>query len=244
MIDLIKTLVETLTQVIPKIHEMRADRRKREIGAALFTLYVRLNETMIAADDIIDSLEVYAKRMHRHLDYGDDAYALTGGKWIAGKVRNQLTNFERLGALLHNHKVMLQIIDTDSYNKLIPLLDYKFGALTYLSRIMRSGSVQLSINEDDLRRLMDSGDDQSALHRIMIDLEPSWREAELSTTSEWGQETYEKVAAYLQEREPRKQLSEIRAALASLREALVSNFSLSDVLLEVGDRHMERPGWM
>jgi len=77
-----------------------ADKRRREIGAELFILYVRLNEAMLTADDIITSLESYTWRTHRHLCSGDDAYALTAGSWIAGKI----------DGLFHDRKVILQII--------------------------------------------------------------------------------------------------------------------------------------
>lgn len=239
MIDLIKTLVDTLTQIIPRISEMRTDKRRQEIGAGLFILYVRMNETLLVADDIIASLETYAERMRRHLNSGDDAYALTAGSWIINKIEHQITNFERIDELLHDKRALLQIIDAESYNRLFPLLDHKFGAISYLLRIMRSGSLPLSLSSEDWATMMSVGRNQSALHRVMHDLRPCWRENELSTTTEWEREVYDKVVAYLQEREPRKQITEIRAALSSLREALERNFSITDILPEVGDRRME-----
>jgi hypothetical protein len=43
-----------------------------ELGAELFLLYAQLNETMRCAEDIVQSLRVYANRMARHLEHGDD----------------------------------------------------------------------------------------------------------------------------------------------------------------------------
>jgi hypothetical protein len=243
MIDLIKTLVEALAQAIPQFREMRVDKRKREIAAQLFLLYVRLNEAMLAADDIISSLEMYVYRMGRHLAHGDDAYALTAGRWVASKVQHQVTNLERIDQLLHDRKIILQILDSDSYNRLFPLLDHKFGALTYLLRVMREGSLPLSLSKEDWETLMDVGRDQSTLHHVMIDLHPGWRQGTVSTATEWGQETYERVVAYLQGRQPREQIAEMRAVLSSLREVLERNFSIADVLVEVGDKRLDGYGW-
>jgi hypothetical protein len=240
MLDLIKTIVEALTQVIPRIGEMKVDRRRREIGAGLFILYVRLNEAMLVADDIISSLEVYVERMGSHLHSGGDPYALTAGEWIVNKIEHQVTNFERIHELLlYGNRELLQIIDSDSYNRLFPLLERKFGALNYLLRIMRSGSLPLSFSREDWEAIMDVGHDQAALHRVMRDVGPHLREDSLPTTTEWQQEIYGKVVAYLQEREPRNQITEMRAALSSLREALERNFSIADILPVVGDRRME-----
>jgi len=235
MIELIKALVEVMTQVIPRIKTVRTDKKKRELGAMLFLLYVRLNEAMLAGEGIIRSLEVYIERMRRHLDYGDDAYALTGGHWIAQKVRHQITNFERLRELLYDQRVFLQIIDSDSYNHLVPLLDRKFGALSELLDIMRSGSLPLAPTKNDLDAVIDVGDDQLTLHEVMIELEPRWLAEALPTNAEWGAEIFSRINLYLQTREPRKQLAEIRTLLAAIREALESYFSITDVLLEVGD---------
>jgi hypothetical protein len=245
MIDLIKTFVVTFTQAIPRIQKIKTNQERRKLGTALFILYVRLNEATLAAHSIIGSLEVYVARMRKHLDHGNDVYALTAGHWIAGEVQHQITNFERLHELLYTNKELLQIVDAQSYNHLMPLLDRKFGALMTLLQIMGSGSLPLSPSAGDLEILAQFGrGDQSALGRAMRDLDPQWRENSLSITMQWGEEVYDKVVAYLQDRDPRQQLAEIEASLSSLREALVSNFSLADILLEVGDTRSESLYWL
>ena len=89
MIELFKLIVEAVTKAIPNISTMRRDKELREIGSDLFLLYVRLNETLICAEEIVNSMEMYVQRMTKHLQQGDDEYALTGGEWIAYKVEQQ-----------------------------------------------------------------------------------------------------------------------------------------------------------
>ncbi|HET9899099.1 MAG TPA: hypothetical protein VFQ44_29595 [Streptosporangiaceae bacterium] len=215
MIDLIKTLVETLAQILPRIGSVRSDKRRRELGVTLFMLYVRLNETMLTAESIVDSLETYTVTMQRHTEDGDYPYALRAGRWIADKITSQVVNLERLGGLLASQAAVLQIIDADAYNKLVPLLETKFGALAQLLSIMRRGALPLDLTPGP---------------------HGSWNSTTLRTSITWGDEIYDQVVSYLTERAPREQIAGIRAALAAMREALERHFSISDVLLEVGDR--------
>lgn len=242
MIELVKALVDTVAKALPSISAMRKDKRSRELGAGLFMLYVRLNEMTLIAEDIIGCLETYAERMQRHLDHGDDPHALTGGSWISEKIDVQVVNLDRVARLLWDRGQVLQIMDTDSYNQLILLIDWKSGALRRLLDIMRSGALPLPSQEDlqaamgpDTGRRAHSVEHQNLMHEV---LEPQWKKTALPTGASWGSEIYPQVLHYLQERKPREQLDEIRAALAAMRTVLDRHFSIADILLEVGDERL------
>lgn len=238
MIDLIKVIVQTLAQVVPQLRGIKNDKRKRELGATLFILYVRLNEATLAGESIIYGLEGYVRGMERYREKPDRRYLLRGGYWVAQKVQHQITNFERLDELIRESDVVLQIIDADSFNNLRFLLERKFGALLMLSRIMGSGSLPLLPHADeDLRLLMELGDDQRVLAMTWEGIR-SRDGNTIPIKSDWEEEAYEQIVSYLQERNPREQLAQIRASLSSLRKALEDNFSISDILLEVEDRRM------
>ena len=51
-----------------------------------------------------------------------------------------------------------------------------------------------------------------------------------------NREFREAVETYLAKRDPRQKLVEIRASLENIRSALADTFTLSGILLEVGDR--------
>lgn len=243
MVELIRALVEALTQGLPGIRGIHQEKRRRKLGAELFMLYVRLNEAMLTADKIVRSLETYAQRMSGHLEHGNDRYALTAGNWIAGDVQKQIVNLTRISGLMSERGAALQIINPEAYNLLHPLLSGKFNALRVLLDIMRSGALPLAPTQEDIARAMDSShlaryDRQHQMMVLMQELSPQWRDTALATSSEWGPSTYDYVVHYLQERKPREQLSEIRNALEMLRTALEENFTITDVLLEVGDSRM------
>ncbi|WP_326577016.1 hypothetical protein OG539_12895 [Actinacidiphila glaucinigra] len=243
MVEWVRTLVEALAQGLPGLRAMREENRRRKLRAELFILHVRLNEAMPEAEGIVRSLEVYRERMGRHLEHGDDAYALTAGGWVARGVQRQIVNLTRISGLMSDHGVALQIIDPDAYNRLQPLLSGKCNALQLLLAIMRSGALPLAPTQEDLTRAMDVGhprsrDGQDRMMANLREFSPRWHDTALPTSSEWGPTTYECVVRYLRERRPREQLAEIRAASAALRSALEEHFTISDVLLEVGDERM------
>ncbi|MFS4107228.1 hypothetical protein [Streptomyces sp. PD-S100-1] len=240
MVELIRVLVEALTQGLPGLHGIHRAKRHRKLGAELFMLYVRLNEAMLAADEIVRSLETYTQRMSGHLAHGDDRYALTAGNWIAGNVQKQIVNLTRISALMSERGAALQIINPDAYNQLHPLLSGKSNALRVLLDIMRSGALPLAPTQEDIARAMDSShlagfDGHRHMMVLMRELSPQWRDTALPTSSEWGPSTYDCVVQYLQERRPREQLTEMREALEGLRAALEEHFTIADVLLEAGN---------
>jgi hypothetical protein len=55
----------------------------------------------------------------------------------------------------------------------------------------------------------------------------------------WNQEIYEQVKLYLEVRNPRAQLKDIKAALESIHAALERTFSIKDILLRVGDERFD-----
>ncbi|WP_353942162.1 hypothetical protein ABII15_11290 [Streptomyces sp. HUAS MG91] len=243
MVELIRTLVEALTQGLPGLRGIQQEKRRRKLGAELFILYVRLNEAMLAADHIVRSLEIYVQRMGSHIARGDDRYALTAGNWIVGDVQKQIVNLTRISGLMTERGAALQIINPDAYNALHPLLSGKFNGLRVLLEIMRSGALPLGPTQEDIARATDFRDPaprgrQHHMMSLMHELSPQWRESALTTSSEWGPSTYECVVQYLQERKPREQLTEIRTALEMLRAALEEHFTITDVLLEVGDSRL------
>jgi hypothetical protein len=52
----------------------------------------------------------------------------------------------------------------------------------------------------------------------------------------WGAEIYDQIKLYLEVRNPRAQLDEIRNNLENIREAIERNFTIKDILLRVGDQ--------
>lgn len=90
----------SLTQGLPRIKTVREEKRRRALGAELFLLYVRLNELLVAGDDIISQLERYVRYPGPGVGNGDDAYFHSPGPGIAKKLARQQVSLSRTVDLL------------------------------------------------------------------------------------------------------------------------------------------------
>jgi hypothetical protein len=55
-------------------------------------------------------------------------------------------------------------------------------------------------------------------------------------------EAYDGLVVYLRDRRPREQLAQLRSQLEQLRAVLLAEFTVQDLLLEVGSKSFDRPG--
>ncbi|GGJ64833.1 hypothetical protein [Streptomyces brasiliensis] len=243
MLEIIRTLIEALANGFPGIRSMREDKRHRQLGAELFLLYARMNQLMLTAEDIVRYLEEYA---------ASTAHRPTGelpehDRRLRPLVERQREDLLDVRHLLDERSAVVQIIEPEAYNRLAPLLGLKQGALDTLCRIMYGGDLPLGPSQAEIdawtAALPPRRDDPSrsslfglvAADRLVERSARRWREDALPRGS-WGRDVHARVVHYLAERQPRGQLTEIRSALTLLRSTLLENFTLADVLLEVGDR--------
>jgi hypothetical protein len=241
MLEIVKVILEVVGKALnpSEITKMRKEKKLRELGADLFLLYTHLNEILITGEEIIRSLEGYVSRMERHLTQGDDAYALTAGSWVKNKIVEQSFSLRKFGRTAERFANEMQILDADAYRKLQPLISDKMNVLWGLISVMDGGYLpMLGPTEADLLMLAEQkkedphGSTFGKLSRIGHDL----RVSSISSKVDWDENIYKQIKEYLLTREPRKQLEEIRIVLQQIRASLEGNFSLQDVLLEVGDR--------
>jgi hypothetical protein len=245
MLEIIKMLVDGLTKAIPAIAKSRDKKKVKDTGALLFLVYIRLNEIIVTAESIIRSLEVYVERMEHHLATGEDAYALTAGSWISEKIERQQVNLVRAARLMCNSRGSLIMMDADSYIALMPLLDRKAGALWKLSGKMHSGTLVLSLSEEQVEFLRGEMEHPSRgldfQRKGMRLLSNASGSRFVNSGDEWGEEVYTLVKEYLEERNPRVELASIRESVGALRTALLAQFSMDDILLTVGDERFDLP---
>lgn len=247
VIEIIRTLIETLANGFPGIAGMREDKRRRQLGAELFLLYANINQLMLTAEDIIQHLEQYAACTERDLNDGSEEEVLEHSRRVTPLVERQRDDLLYVRLLLDSRSAVVQIIEPDAYNRLVPLLGLKQGALDTLSMIMYMGDLPLDPSQAEIdawmARLPPLGESRTrgatrsliAVDRLIRDSGRRWRENVVPRTS-WGQDVHARIVQYLDERQPRRQLEEIRSALALLRSTLLENFTIADVLLEVGER--------
>ncbi|MEU2867172.1 hypothetical protein ACIQWL_55795 [Streptomyces mirabilis] len=247
MIEIIKTLIEALANGFPGIRGMREDKRRRQLGAELFLLYAQMNQLMVTAEDIVQHLEDYAASMGRYMNEGTEGRGPEYGRRVRHLVDRQRDDLLHVRLLLDSRSAVVQIIEPEAYNRLVPLLGLKQGALDTLHGIMYMGDLPLDPSQAEIdawvTRLPPLGEGQArdasqslrAADRLLWDAGRRWRENALPHDS-WGRDVHARVVQYLDERQPRRQLEEIRSSLSLLRSTLLENFTIADVLLEVGEK--------
>jgi len=241
MLEIVKVILEVLGKALnpSEISKMQKEKKLRKLGTELFLLYTHLNEILLTGEEIIHSLEVYVSRMERHLTQGNDAYALTAGSWIDDKVVKQCISLGKFGRSVQRFTKELQVLDADSYRKLQPLLSGKMNALDSLLKVMGRGYLPvLGPSESDLRMLSEQSEDTynfTHFEKLQV-IARETQQGAISYSVDWDENIYKQIKKYLSTREPHERLEEIRNVLQQIKTVLESNFSLQDILLEIGDR--------
>lgn len=245
MIELIKLIVDIASKAISSLGKRRDDRQMGEIGSELFLFYIQVNEALLIVSDIVSSLEIYVERMSDHLATGKDPYALTGGHWIKYKAQVQRANLARIGETVQRWGPELQIIDGKAFAQIAPLLRGKSNALDVLLNALSRDRLPISAGWEQLLALTtgeDTSDRREMRRQIAIKVEnfsQSVNDATIPLDTPWDQEIYEQIKLYLELRNPRAQLNEIKDALESIHAALERTFSIKDILLRVGDKRFD-----
>jgi hypothetical protein len=243
MFEILKLFVETIRAALPAIATARKEKRLSRLGGALFLFYVKGNETVAIGNRIFDLLENYVDRIENGSEYVN-AHA---GDWIAGMlqplINRQYQNLRDLDAAMGDLEVELQIVDGPGYNSLRALYGRKVTAIGRLQSALGSGALPLGPTEADLQdltilRLQGEDFDWSEVKgprgltaREIIN---PIRAGAIQTSRPFTINDYEAITKWLASREWRSELQAIESALGDLREALLANFSLRDILLSVG----------
>lgn len=244
MIEFLQPLLDAVTKAVPAMSAKREREESARLGTELFLVYVQLNEALVLAEEIILALETYTERMSEHLRTGGDKYALTAGSWVSDKVEQQLRNLVGVRDRLARWRFEFQVLDGTATNELRFQLDIKHSALRALAAAIDSGRVPLRqagvLIDDGGSITVPPGGRPSDLGPVCTRLHGELMADSLAMDAPWGPEALARVQDYLAGGLPRQRLDAIRASMEQIRAALEANFTLSDVLLRVGDRRAGR----
>ncbi|MGA7704404.1 MAG: hypothetical protein WB998_05855 [Solirubrobacteraceae bacterium] len=237
MLELITTLVDVITRVLPAITRTNSSKRKRELGSDLFVLYVQLNEIYIAGQLIIGQIEKYVPRMTECDDPAEYSFFLD---WLRSKLQAQSGNLARVGVTMEHFAIELQVVDPDAYADLIILLYGKVTALDALMIGLERGILPLGSTKRDFETFLNDvrpGNPYRNTDRKLelIDLMYS---VQLDTTGKFTHHVPELLTQYLAAGKPAAQLEAIHDALAQMRKSLLTCFTLEEIILDVGDHRL------
>jgi hypothetical protein len=251
MFELIKAVIEPVIKAVsvPDILVRRDRVKLREIGAELYVFYTSVNEIVVLGDHIVGEIESGVRWMSRKVAEGKhEDHLLTHLPFWLGQQRVSILKasqtIKRLG-------LELQVIDRLSYAALVPLLHGKGSIVSGLiESCAEENAVLQTYEEQVLLREMDKCRDL-AEQRSEVELRHLYRMEPQERQIEIGQKAQRTVLAgldyipakrvgefesYLQNEKPREYLAAISTALEGLRVQLEKHFTISDILLCVGDR--------
>ncbi|MFK0108523.1 hypothetical protein [Streptomyces sp. NPDC091217] len=222
MFEVLRLLIETLTQGLPNFNSFREEKKRRELASNLFVIYIRFNEAMLAGDRIVSLLE--------SLTESEDSWERHFLKeQLRDAVKQQEITLGKLVHLLTLRRNEMWILEPDAYRKINYLVSSKSAHLLSLGVALAHGNLPLDADsgrlEEDVRteRRVPSFPNPLSV-RIVVDTNGSDRRS------------IRDVREYIRSGVPQSRIADIRSALESMRAALEAHFSLSDVLLDVGDR--------
>lgn len=232
MLDALKMLIELASSAIPSLTGWQKKRKITKIGAELYTLYIYFNEALIHGEGIIDGLELYVR-----LSESQDPQIKNVGAQLVGLVEQQREALSEAGETLLRWRAEFQVLDGDAYYDLVLKIRMKRSALEMLLSTLRQHYFPTSSFAKAIAYPFDEGDSIVKNELIAGALNLSVmrdREANLAERTEVSGA----VRAYLDSREPRKQLQEIRQVLQQFRSSLEETFVTEDVLPAVGKRRL------
>jgi hypothetical protein len=251
MFELAKLLADTVLKAIPLSDILsRRDKAKiRHIGAELFALYASLNEVYVVGSGITEEIQKGCGWMQRKLNEGQpDAELSTTLPFLLSQQRVSLLKAVRsVNALA----VELNIIDGKSYAALVPLIHGKGNAISDLLdsiawnepslKVYDEATLLAGMQESYDGALSSSNSESSRRPSMMrfgdqFSLTQKARRLSLTGVAHIKASRLPELHAYLEAEKPAERLAELQRILDTFRAALEKNFSVSDILLAVGDR--------
>lgn len=238
MVELLALLVDALAKVIPGAKSIRDKGKRAELGAQLMSFYNEANGMLVVGRELAQSLRSYVRLMEEHLQTGQRPEALAAGHQMYSNLAHQAANLLRLNnSFVRLWSSLSALVDTSSFQRLSALLSRKARAVATLKEYVDAGYLPLDVTRG-LERLLGG---QAGLS--LESLPPNqqyWAIRDYLHSYEivpvnvpWEANILAIVKQYLAIRHPEEQLDQIAVNLNAIRQAIVDNFDVGDILLRV-----------
>ncbi len=239
MLGFIQFILDLASKTLPAIAKNRKSGRVNQIGVELFWFYVRVNEALIQGERIISDLERFAT--YYPPEYVDQVWhaEIYQKKMYPHKLLSNFIIFQRIKAISYQWGPHLQVIDGESYAKLVLLFEEKENALRTLG-MAAHGRLPLSFPSEIYNPIVSDPSLRDAILRELplpiVEVIKTNRkllqalENDCLELNSWTPESKSAVQAYLEAHNPREQLVEIRGSLEKIRAALAEAFPIGSVL--------------
>lgn len=243
MFEVLKFVLETLASAfsLSKIRESKRKKQLAAIGGDLFMLYLSLNKVIVCGYAILERLRhaVFAYERDKAMTVWSSDGKQAIHLWYR-LLPLQAQNLGNLLASLERLEPYVAAVDAGAARKLYPLLSGKARAIEWLRDQLAEKQLplgELQPNElSEFAESVASSDDPGFEGSFRF--ERFLTEKMLAVPLRIGDQEYERVKAYLAERDPETELKELEQHADSMREAIAANFSIQDVLLKVKDARL------
>lgn len=259
MLEILKLIIEKILSFenISKIIEIKNKTNTKNYGLQLFIFYNKMNNIYIIAEKIVDKIDeiINMKELADIPGYGVSHEFDNLRKLIKLQIRNVQEFWDEY----EKNKEMIHLLDRDSYRKINSFFDPKLGLLRNIEKCLRPAEQRISISpsvaeyfsyELKFSELMSNSLEKHGDYIILRNVfrkefiensqPPYSADLERNLTSNLPSIAIITLEKYRKEREPRKQLEYFKESLESLYNAIKSNFSVSDLLVSVGDRKSKK----
>lgn len=241
MIELLRFFLEKLDFLA--IAEFLRRRNNRKAAARLHLVLVQSYEIIelyrIILNELKDALESY----ERH----DDSYRFyMPPAWIASLLQRQSSNLEVMDHLAYELLNEIRILDNRFEQAFRDIIPHKFGILFEAQGLL--SSARLPLNEDDVRVFPAAADGTYRTLWFTEDAPEEDRHEAEKYLHGWygtqkkivdinihdGDEFFRILKWYFETNNPYERLKVLEDVTASYRQALIENFTLEEILSDVG----------
>lgn len=243
MLEVIKVILDIVSKSfsIESIRKIQKEKKLKEIGTEIFLLYSSLNSIIILAHQIVNELEGSLERMLRKVNDNELDYVhCTALPFLLNQQEINILNFVKS---IKRLRFEFELIDPESYKKLYPLIHGKRNAISEISEALSTNSPQLtSISEEKLLDFLKKSSkntvefEDGRCIQVSRHEEEIFEKLQISTLRCIPIKEYKIIQKYLEVRKPNNIIKELEKVAKTLRKAIKTNFSIEDILLEVGDK--------
>lgn len=242
MFEILKFIVETVGKSfsLKEFKEARSSRKLNEIGTELFLMYSYINDILVVGREIVRELESGLSWLEHKYRAGESDRTLT--THVDFLLRQQSINILKLVRSIKRLRHEFELISPDVYLRLVPLLEGKRNVVSGLIYEISSEKPHIvsidAINLDDLLMTQSiGGESRDRPKEVPIVFE----RLAIDNITSIPVSSYEVIKKYLDSRQPGQVLDEIESIAKKLRDSIVHNFTVKDILLRVGDPRLALP---
>lgn len=250
MLELLKILAEMLTKSISPEAIAKARRTKKlsDMGTDVFLMYSDLNNVLVYGRRILDELESGIPWMRRKVQEGEPSRIYWHS--IAFELKQQLSLLKHFTSAFARLSLELQVLEPEVAMGLAPIIAGKINVLTLLANAISRPNAPtrlVSLDERKMRALMAMASSNDLQQRdALYDAFRSFRFGGplldglivyegIPDVTQISASQFPLVEAYLKSGKAKEALDELERLAHLLRVSIEKNFSIQDILLNVGD---------